>query len=150
MADYLDSLVKRGVISASAAQRLTAQRADSGGFGDPNLQEQAGYYDIPRGGQEYPGAMMPVSPPSFADRLQSFGARGAPVTEDRRAQKPPPRWAAEPFPLPPEIWLNEIQKLLGTNWTPPSARIGRQPARTYPLGQLSKDIGREDIYRQEK
>lgn len=122
-------------------------RAKERGFGDPNLEEQAGLYDIPRGGEEYPGAMMPVSPLSFADRLQSFGARGAPNVENRSGEKVPSRWAGEPFPLPAEVWLNEIQRLLGTNWTPLTQRVGKQPARTYPLGQLAKDIGREDIDR---
>jgi hypothetical protein len=150
VADYLDSLVKRGVISASAAQRLTAQRADSGGFGDPNVEEQAGRYDIPRGGEEYPGAMMPVSPPSFADRLQSFGARGNPNVENRVGQttirERQHAWKTAPLPIGSDLWNYIIQDMLGTNWTGPLDRK-KLPARLIPRGQLPTDIGTEDINR---
>jgi hypothetical protein len=120
--------------------------ARQGGFGDhPDLQEQAGLYDIPHDGEERPGLMMPVSPPSFADRLAIFGDQDAPKIEDRRGEKVPPRWGPEPFPLPATVWLNEIQREMGTNWTPPGERIGKIPARLSPGGQLPEDVGIHDI-----
>jgi hypothetical protein len=121
--------------------------ADSG-FGDPNLQEQIGLYDILRGGQEYPGAMMPISPLSFADRLQSFGARGAPDIENREGEttlrQRQHAWTEMPLPLGREIWANEIQRALGTNYTLPWNKE-KLPARLIPRGQLPRDIGTEDV-----
>jgi hypothetical protein len=86
VADYVESLLRRGLISKNIAARLAAASSGQGGFGDPNLQEQAGYYDISRGGEEYPGAMMPMSPPSFADRLAAYGAPPSKNVEDRSGE----------------------------------------------------------------
>jgi len=122
-----------------------------GGFGDPDLREQAGYYDIPRGGDEFPGAMMPVSPPSFADRLQSFGARGEPNVENRIGEMTTRQrqhaWKDAPLPLGPEIWDYMIQDALGTNFTLPWNKDSKIPARLLPRGQLPEDIGVQDIPR---
>jgi len=121
----------------------------NGGYGDyPDLQEQAGLYDIPRGGEVYPGTLMPISPPSLSDRLWSFGARGAPNVESRIGE-PTIRerqhtFTEAPLPLGLEIWANEIQRALGTNYTFPWNK-GKLPARLIPRGQLPKDIGTEDV-----
>ena len=84
--------------------------------------------------------------PSFAERISETGEMSENI-EDRRGEKVPPKWGGDIFPLPAEVWLNEIQKGLGTNWTPPTQKIGRLPARSSLPGELPKDIGLYDILR---